>query len=574
MEYLRYQFKDGSFSVLLNATNHQELCDKYKSFLGIDGQDSSVARFLARDSAQSGVFSSGHGLFCPAEAIERGANTQTEENNSEGAIFEDPEEFVTVEDCADDRERQYGAESILMDKVLESMKRRLLASEEIRPELLYSMNPLIKAVRKIYRSKDSSAAPNTMIKTNVVFGLQLLVESYKTFMFSDEKTHKAVNCRVQMLKFARDVKNTLTTVRELRPFIHDKCCPYLCNTQILSSQIWALELDLMVLVKQKIFDLYYQAPWVAGSQMLEILSRATDLGVRLCNKDQIVWAVLHLYNLLRQCGVLGEETVLLEHLCSAMGKQVFRGDPPQRDFWTRYKVCHGGRLEFDRSKKHQSRHRVGSSDDEKKEQCARSGRKWRVSMPSSHTVFANDNHVINAHQTSIFAGLYSCGFYPSCVAWSYAWHGSDRSKFPSDEDSQRVADEIAAHPLVFALDHLEIAVGPELQSEFPMARVNWFEIFLTMADILSEMGKAAHPKCPECRKTAPNALFWVQRGCCAVGKLMQRADEWEDVATSDFGSECLDVVEPARNAICSAVRGKRNLIQSELRAGHATDIGT
>ena len=328
VEYLRYQFSEGSFSVSLNATNHQELCDKYKSFLGIDSQDSSVARFLARGSAQSGVFSSGHGLFCPAEAIERGASTQAEDNSSEGAIFENPEDFITVEDCADDRERRYGAESILMDKVLESMKRRLLASEEIRPELLCSMNPLIEDIRKIYRSKDCSDAPNAMMKTNVVFGLQLLVESYKTFVFSDEKTHKAVNCRVQMLKFAQDVKNTLTKVREFRPFIHDKCCPYLCNTRDLSSQIWALELDLMVLVKQKIFDLYYQAPWVAGSQMLEILSRATILGVRLCNNYQIVWAVLHLYNLLRQCGVLGEETVLLEHLCSAIGKQVFRGKPP------------------------------------------------------------------------------------------------------------------------------------------------------------------------------------------------------------------------------------------------------
>lgn len=558
MEYLWYQFNRGFLSVSLNVTNHQEFIDRYNSFLGTDRQNSSVAQFLIRDSAQSGVFASGHGLFCAAEAIIRGANAQSEEKTQEAAMFENPKDFITVEGCAEDRERQQKAESILMDKVLKSMKRRLLTSEAIRYELLFSMNPLMEYIRdidKIYRSKDRSNAPNASITTNVVFGLQLLVESYKSFFFPNETTPKTVNCRVQMLKFAQDVKDTLTKIRTLRPFIHDKCqCTFFCTSRRLSSNIWALELDLMILTKQKIFDLYYQAPWVAGSQMLEILSRATDLGVDLCNKNQIVWAVLHLYNLLRQCGVLDEETVLLKHLCSAIGKQVFRGDPPQRDFWTRYKVCNGARLEFDRSTKHQPRDRHDPSD--QKKPCAPPGRNWRLNMPTSYTVFTNSNHEINSHQTSILAGLYSCKFHPTCVGWSYAWHGSDRNKTPSDEDRQKVADEIAAHPLAVVLDSLESALGPELQGDFPMAQLNWFELFLTMTEILGEMGRAAHAECIECRlKCACDAKIWVDHGLNAVEELMQKADKYGNIATSAFGSEYLSIVEPARNAIRSALRG-------------------
>ena len=80
--------------------------------------------------------------------------------------------------------------------------------------------------------------------------------------------------------------------------------------------------------------------------MLRTLSRASQFGVGLCNMDQIKWAVINSYNLLRQCGALNEETILLECLSLAIGKQVFRGHPPQRGFWTRCKVYNGGRLEF------------------------------------------------------------------------------------------------------------------------------------------------------------------------------------------------------------------------------------
>lgn len=507
------------------AVDHRELCDKYKSFLGADGKESSTAQFLARNSAQVDVFSSGRGLFSPAEAIVRGTGRLLEKSTNEVAIFEKLEDFVTLESGPDDRERQHGAECVLMDKLLNDMMRRLLPSEDVRSELLDNMNPLMGDVRLIKKRTDSNDAASPSIQTDVAFALQLLVESYKSFLCSDETTPQIVNCRIQMLNLSQQVRNTLKKTRELRPFIHDKCCDFVCDTRVLSSRIWTLELDLMALTTQKIFDLYHQAPWVAGSQMIEILSRATESGVKLCNKHQVLWAVLHLYNLLRQCGAIEEEVVLLENLCSTFGKRVFRGEPPQRDFWTRYKVCNGGRLEFLRSKRHLAGHRHNHSDEDK--YCTRSERKWRVTMPRSTYDYANTNHELNSHLTSVAAALHTCGFQPSCCAWPYAWRGTDRSKLPNEEEIKEVAHQVAAHPLVFALDHLENALGPELQGDFPTGRLNWFEIFLTVTEILGEMGRAGSSTCPECRKAASDAELWVQLGCLAVEELMERADEYE-----------------------------------------------
>ena len=168
----------------MNATDHGELYVKYKSFLGIDNHDSSVSQLLARDSAQNGVLSSGHGLFCPAEAIVRGSSTQFEDSILEVAVFENPAE------CADDRKRQHGAESILKDELRESMKKHLRPFEDTVSESLYNMNPLIKNIPEIYRPSDSSDAPDGSTSSIVFFGLQLFVDSYKSFLLCDESTSK------------------------------------------------------------------------------------------------------------------------------------------------------------------------------------------------------------------------------------------------------------------------------------------------------------------------------------------------------------------------------------------------
>ena len=97
-----------------------------------------------------------------------------------------------------------------------------------------------------------------------------------------------------MLRFVQDVKNSLSRARLLRPFTVSITCD--CSDgweNALSVALIKLEKELANLVTEKRFDLCYQAPWAAGHQMNEILSRATGLGLRLCSRKQYLGTVPH-----------------------------------------------------------------------------------------------------------------------------------------------------------------------------------------------------------------------------------------------------------------------------------------
>ncbi len=145
----------------------------------------------------------------------------------------------------------------------------------------------------------------------------------------------------------------------------EDCC---CDT--LARKIAKLEAQVMIITLEKRFDLYHQNPWVAGSHMLSILSRAADCGVRLCNRGSDVGTVLHLYNFLRQFGYLETEDVLLERLCAVIGPAIFSGARPEQGFSSRYTLFLGGRLVFEGPRKHQRDH--------DNDACERADRTWRI----------------------------------------------------------------------------------------------------------------------------------------------------------------------------------------------------
>lgn len=69
-----------------------------------------------------------------------GAGTLLEGNTKEVAIFEKPEDIITVEGCPDDRERQYGSESMLMDNLLKDIK---LVDSTSKHRTLCSIYPFV-----------------------------------------------------------------------------------------------------------------------------------------------------------------------------------------------------------------------------------------------------------------------------------------------------------------------------------------------------------------------------------------------------------------------------------------------
>lgn len=105
--------------------------------------------------------------------------------------------------------------------------------------------------------------------SSMVFGMQLLVENFKSFLL----------CGVATLNFALEVKTNLNPVMENMKSYHCRCVD--CSDLELDGLLRLFEKQLDGDLSETRFDLYYQTPWVAGQHMQEMLSLATDYGLRL-----------------------------------------------------------------------------------------------------------------------------------------------------------------------------------------------------------------------------------------------------------------------------------------------------
>ena len=239
--------------------------------------------------------------------------------------------------------------------MLKTMK-QLLQYEPWR--FVLDMNPLLLEVQDYIDSDEE------LPSSGMVFGMQLLVESFKSFLLCGVAT-KSMNCRTVALKFALEVKTNLNPVMENMKSCHCRCVD--CSDLGLDGLLRFFEKQLHGYLSETRFDLYYQTPWVVGQHMQEMFSLATDYGLRLWDQHNYVAAALHLYNMLSQLGTLEIKIPVLESLCEAFKDHIFLGSRPSTKYETRFKRFLGGRVKFDET--------VGPHD-----------RTWRLETPSTTDV--------------------------------------------------------------------------------------------------------------------------------------------------------------------------------------------
>lgn len=536
-EDARRCFNGGPLSISLDVWDHWALARKFVSLLDVAVDEDDPTRSLTI------LLFFLHGLKTPWIAIlQSQGRTYTEKELIE-SVLQKPADHVKVEEKIDERQK---AERSLMDLLLRSLRRLLYQNGDQPSDLVLYMNPLLRPLQIFYETEGSS------IQTDLAFGLHLLVESYKSFTLQ-KKLSSMPNARVQMLRFAQDVKSSLHRARVLRPItISIDCDCSDCLENELSVATIKLETELAGLAKERRFDLYYQAPWVAGHQMNEILSRATGLGLRLCNRFQFLGTVLHLYNMLRQYDAIDEETIILEKLCAVVAHGVFSDSRPECNFFAKYAVFMGGRLSFDRSKRHKSNPngaRCACCGD-KIDPSNGADRNWRITLPKQYEYTKQ----LNSHDISTFDGLYSCQFRHACHCWPHVWHGLDKGKNVADKHISQVRDELSAHPCASILDHLEGVVGAEFESDFPVAKVNWLEIYITSTEILANLSRAVRSD----SEYPYNHEQWTADGRKLVEILLPLADDYPNKTDdgSGFVATHWPKVEYAKEAIRAALEGK------------------
>ena len=181
------------------------------------------------------------------------------------------------------------------------------------------------------------------------YALQVLLDTYSSYLLASNRARAPSCCRSQALKFAQEAIPSIRTV------LDDSSMPCRC-CQTLAFHLENVRQDFEAFLQERRFDLYFQSPWVCGSHILEMLDLLFYYGLRLFSYRHYVGSVLHVYNILRECTGL-QPIPLLENLCNAFSDILFPGGRPSHSF----KACcfryMGGRLRFN---PHMSDHRSGS----------------------------------------------------------------------------------------------------------------------------------------------------------------------------------------------------------------------
>lgn len=150
------------------------------------------------------------------------------------------------------------------------------------------------------------------------FSLHLLSTSYKAYMAGLSNPSMLSRCRLSALKLSQQAQYSLSTL------LSDKFCfPCRCP-ETLSFHLDQLRHNLQRYTAHKCWDIFFQAPYVAGNHILEILDLCFYYGMRLIRYRHYVGSVLHSYNVLKQLAAL-QEIPLLEHLCNKFHTLFFPG---------------------------------------------------------------------------------------------------------------------------------------------------------------------------------------------------------------------------------------------------------
>lgn len=178
-------------------------------------------------------------------------------------------------------------------------------------------------------------------------GLSLLMSSYKAYAFALPAGQCTSNCRIHALRYAQGA------IAHISAVLDDTTMPCRCHGT-LAFHLEKLKRDLEDYLRTKMFDLFFQSPWVCGGQILEMMHALRYYGLRLAAYKSYMGSVVHMYNVLRKIHDFPPIPVL-EAICEHLGDLFFPGGrPDKRTFKTSYVRYLGARLRFHSQARHQT----------------------------------------------------------------------------------------------------------------------------------------------------------------------------------------------------------------------------
>ncbi len=379
------------------------------------------------------------------------------------------------------------------------------------------------------------------------FGLHLLLQSNKSCLGASSSSSLHTASRLQALRFAQQGISSIEAASNATSF---GCrCP-----QTIAAHLDRLLADLQDFIKRKVFDLYFGSPWVSGSHILEMLDSLFGAGLRLFNYQNYASAVLHAYNVLRQFHLLETIPILDKLVESGLSEIIFPGGRPYRNFKACYARSLGSRLRFD-SRHHKSHHRSGCHS---------------MSVPNHIEMVTEGirepscdgevDHRFDIEKISLLHYIKSRRYHPTKANLERV------SKVDGLKQKQRMVPKVLQNVTKGTCSHLTQSkdntacpdrrlqyfgqtIHTELTGSFPVARINFFKIYLACLQIVSTISDKYHA-------TLDNKMDNGENCTCFANALMNAADRCREDENHPFGYKRL--VEICQETI------EKELLEKEL----------
>ena len=364
------------------------------------------------------------------------------------------------------------------------------------------------------------------------YGLQMLLESYKSWLLSSQCTVAPSNCRLYALKFAQEVAASIDEV------LKDESMPCRCY-QTLAFHLESLQVDLQAFMQERMFDLYFQSPWVSGSHTLEMLESSFYYGLRLFSYQQQVGSVLHVYNILRN--VIGFQQIpLLERLLDIFDGILFPGGRPDRNFNACCMRYMGGRLRFGG---HASDHKSGCHKFEIPKSAAKATADFHLRKE------ANDSR-FQYRKISLLHHIKEQDYHIDSCTWNRIHQLTEKD----DQCSRKKTSSTSCHHhhspqhVPFSgsphdhISQLQAAVLTEIAGPFPVAKINFFKIYMSCAQIVSLISDKGHDQGSRCM--------------CFVEIMVTAADRFKENEHKLQAFGCRELVKSCEEAITTVLKDK------------------
>ncbi|KAL1635515.1 hypothetical protein SLS58_010211 [Diplodia intermedia] len=482
---------------------HQALLHHYTSKradLGISGID--VSKEMAEKTVESPVykgFSDGLALAFPCSALISFKRDKQQDSRFMAVVERQPiansfipeekekqdkEAFMqnvmkTISDPAEKELPQHEAVAVMqllaerqatdsnaMQSVLRSITQLIKDEKTKGTSVQDDLNPLLPETREFLESKDVFPG------TSLVVGLQMMLETCKSFVYRGNVPNP-MNCRMMALRLAQEVTQNIQLVDD-----HDLVAKN--HTVPVASSLAGVSDRLKAFMREKRLDLYSQSPWTGGQQMVQIMAYALEAGLSLCNQRGIVGTVLHGYNAVQQLAEAPIKNPLLDALSNFLVEAVFLGRAPSSNLQSIWMRFLGGGID---------RKNVRGKD----------GKKFAITFPKRPTNPNNSTDFqkrIDAFSLSLFHNLHGTDWTGSPEFWAQVFTNRTK-KTASKPETMQYETRLHRRPFGDALYMMSDVVSEEFNSDFPIAKVNFFAVYMTCVDMLTEISRRAVEERPE-----------------------------------------------------------------------------